>query len=298
MYSPAEAGVSEWPDGQLRLDGATIVTDPKEADVFVCPGPLLLFPEPEHMDRFPYMAGNEERHVFFDISESLTIYKKPCVFIRTNLKTWMKAGDPNSVSFPWPVENYAECIDVPEGGFTHDISFHGWLNYSTRADATQSCKDAGLRCDMALYSDFTGHIYYSPEGIRRRAEFRNSMRRCRLALCPESIPGDFPYRFFEAMSAGRVPVLVGRNQVFPFADEIPYSEFILNIDLDDQRRTGLLVQQFLEKHNDEEIVRMGKLAREYWLKYLNRDDFPRTMTYVVAKHLVRLGLTAEPVPCL
>ena len=300
IYRPEEIGLTGWPDGLLRLDGVIPVTDPQEAEVFICPGPLLLFNEARDMDRFPYMNGNEQRHVFFDVSENCTVFQKPCIFIRCNLKTWMKAQDPNSISFPWPVENYAECVDVPEGGFTYDVSFHGWLSCATRFDATDACRSQpNLTCDLALYSNFTGAIYYDQEGIRRRAEFRRSMRQSRVCLCPESIPGDFPYRFFEAMSAGRVPVLVGRNQVFPFADEIPYDEFSLKIDVDDVRFTGYLIKAFLDKTTDVELKSKGALAREYWLKYLNRDNWPKIMMYAVRKKFKEFGyLNEEPVICV
>lgn len=293
-YSPAEIGLSGWPDGELQLTGAVRVTDPKEAEIFMCPGPLLLFNEPSDMNRFPYMAGNEERHVFFDVSENSTVFGRNCIFIRTNLKKHMLAGDPNSVSFPWPVENYAECVDVPEGGFKYDVSFHGWVIYATRRDVTEIVQKTGeLKSDMACYPDFTGAIYSTPEGIRRRGEFRRSMRESRLCLCPESIPGDFPYRFFEAMSAGRVPVLVGRNQVFPFADEIPYADFSIHIDLDEVRQAGRILTKFLQDNDDAELIRKGKLARQYWLKYLNREDWHTTMMYAAKKIWYRLGLIPE-----
>ncbi len=296
VYSHNEVGLTGWPDGLLRLDGFETVTDPKEADVFVCPGPLILFPDVNDMDRFRYMQGNEERHVFFDISENSTIYGKKCIFFRCNLKTWMLAGDVNSVSWPWPAENFAECVDIPDGGFKYDVSFHGWLNYATRMDSTQACLDhPELVCDMARHVDFTGspHIYDQPEGLRRRAAFRVSMRNSRICLCPESIPGDFPYRFFEAMSAARMPCLVGTNQVMPFADEIPYDDFILHVPSGEASHTGKVIRKFIESVDDAEIIRRGKLARKYFMKYLFRDDWPKSMRYVVQKKMRELGLSTE-----
>lgn len=305
-YKHTELGLAGWPQGEFRLDGVEHVGDPNEADIFLTPGPLSLFENPASLDRFPYMAGREDRHVFGDVSEIPTIFNKKCMFIRCNLKAKYKAVDINSIAWAWPVENYAECIDVPADGFTYDVSFHGWIIptqiCSTRFDATQSCLDFNndhpLKCDFARYDGFTGAIYATSEGLRRRFRFRQSMRESRLALCPHSIPGDFPYRFFEAMSAGRVPVLVGRDQVFPFADEIPYHEFILHIDVDDQCKTGAIVRKFLDTHSDDDLIRMGRLAREYWVRYLNRDDWPRTMRYAVEKVMHRNGLLdSEPVLC-
>jgi hypothetical protein len=297
-YSATEAGFRSWPDGLLRLDGVEHTDNPNEANLFICPGTLALFPEPEDLiRRLPYYRGREARHVFIAIDESPTIYDSPALFFRCNLKTYMKARDINALALPWPVDDFAECIDVPAGGFIYDVSFHGWVFFSLRFEATDSCQAQGLQCDFALYPNFTGHIYHEPEGLRRRCLFRQSMKHSRLALCPESVPGDFPYRFFEAMSAGRIPVLVGSDQVFPFADEIPYNDFTIHVPRGEVSHTGKILAQYLDQISDVELIERGKLARQYWERYLDREKWPQLMTYAVKKSFHQKGWLAE-VPVL
>ena len=299
IYKPEEVGLTKWPDGLLRVEGTETVDDPTQADIFICPGPLCNgdgypgFTEPHRLERFPYMAGNEARHVFFDISDGFsTIYDKPCLFIRCNLKTWMKARDLNSVSWPWPVDDYPECVDLPEGGFKYDVSFHGWRLSSSRLESTASCEQSDLTTDFVFHPDFTGK--YLPrgqetaEGWRRRKGFVDSMRQCRVSLCPEQIPGDFPYRFFEAMSAGRIPVMVGSDYILPFADEIPYDSFILEISRNDAANSGAIIQEFLRGKSDHELHLRGLMARHYWQQWLSREEWSRTIRYVVDKHMKTL----------
>jgi hypothetical protein len=297
VYSAVEAGLTAWPSGELRLEGFETTTNPDDADVFVCPGSLSLFQnqgviQTEQLYRLPYLRGKESRNVFFDVSDNFTKpINLPIQFIRCDVRTWMLPTDPNTISVAWPVENYAECVELPEAGFTFDVSFQGWLSTDTRIGSSRSCREhPSLHCDIAEYTDFTGYIYYEPEGIRRRAEFRRSMRESRVCLCPESIPGVLPYRFFEAMSAGRVPVLVSSDYVLPFADKIPYDNFIIRVERNEAATTGSVVASFLERTNDEELVRMGQLARHSFLEWLNRDDWPRTMAFAVTEKLRTLGL--------
>ncbi len=285
IYRAEEIGLAEWPSGTLRLEGIEVTTNPEEADVFVCPGPLLLFQQAEMLDRFPFMSGRESRHVFFDCSDYETQYYKPCIFIRCNTRTWYFKADPATISWPWPVEDYLECVDVPEGGFKFDVSFQGWLSSDARKSAVASCNVPWLKCDIVGYDNFTGYIYHEPEGVRRRGEFRRSMRESRMCLCPESIPGTLPYRFLESMSAGRVPLLVGSDYVLPFADRIPYSEFIVEIASGNAHLAGKAIEDFIGTHSDEQIIEMGRKARHYWKSYLDSSKWPETMAMAVREKL-------------
>lgn len=319
IYEPKDAGlrditegditiIADWPSGTLRLDGIEITKNPDEADVFVCPGNIRIFeekpgsgtlnihnpisrePQP-YLCKLPYFKGNESRHVFFDVSDNFKYpLNLPIMFIRCDQRTWMQSTEPNTVQMAWPVDDYSECIEVAAGGFEADVSFHGWLSTQTRRDASASCiNNIQIRCDMACYSDFCGYIYHQPEGIRRRAAFRASMKRSRVALCPESIEGVLPYRFFEAMSAGRVPLLVSSDYVLPFADEIDYKKFAIFMERDQAQYADRLVFDFVSKTPTEDIIAMGLLAREAWVKWLDPRLWPKLHAYAVEKQLAKVA---------
>lgn len=293
VYAPQDAGLAEWPSGTLRLGGIEVTENPDGAAVFVCPGSIRIFErscgvlDMAKLSRLPYFNGRESRHVFFDVSDNFTrALNLPIIFIRCDVRKWMLPHDVNTIQVAWPVEDYSECIDVPAGGFKYAVSFHGWLSTETRGLAAEACKnDSRFESDVAMYSDFTGYIYDTPEGIRRRREFRRSMKESRIALCPESIPGVLPYRFFEAMSAGRVPLLVGSDYVLPFGEEIDYSAFTLFCERDAAKDANRIAMEFCGKTSDAEFIERGKLARQAWEKWLDRDKWPSLMAYAVRKSL-------------
>jgi hypothetical protein len=294
IYKPVDAGLADWPSGTLRLEGIEVTEDPNAADVFVCPGTIRLFEassgvlDRTKLDRLPHFKGKESRNVFFDVSDNFTKpIDLPILFIRCDVRTWMIAKDPNTIQMGWPVEDYAECVAVPEGGFKFDVGFQGWLSSPARTNAVHSIQSrGGISFDYAGYTDFFGYRKpEDPEYTRRRAAFRRSMKESRVSLCPESIPGVLPYRFLEAMSAGRCPVLVGWDYVLPFADEIPYDDFILRCSTADASNVANLIRRFIDKNGDAKLVEMGLKAREYWVKWLNPADWPRTMAYAVAKKI-------------
>lgn len=295
-----------WPAGELRLEGIPVTTNPSEATVFTCPGNIRIFEtspgsgvlDDRKLSRLPYFKGNEARHVFFDVSDNFkTACNLPILFIKCDARTWMLPHDINTIQIGWGVDDYSDCIEPPEGGFQTDVSFHGWLSTITRRESSAACiNNPELRCDIACYSDFCGYIFYQPEGIRRRAAYRASMKRSRLALCPESIPGVLPYRFFEAMSAGRVPLLVSSEYVLPFTDEIDYSAFTLFCERDNAKNADKIVLEFVGKTPTEKVIEMGKLARVAWERFCDPRKWPQLHAYAVQKQMKKAGLIAdEPV---
>lgn len=168
IYLPEHAGLTAWPSGTLRLQDVEETLDPAQADVFVVPGNIRLFEKSsgvldiEKLNRLPYFKGNENRTAFFDVSDNFTqSVHLPILFIKCDARSWMLQHDPGTIQMAWPVEDYAECIDVPEDGFKYDVTFHGWLSTETRTLSSESCKKWDrLNCDIAQYPDFCGYIYH------------------------------------------------------------------------------------------------------------------------------------------
>lgn len=262
------ASVIGTPDHSLRLANVEVVSDPEVADVIVVPVTLMHIKSRSQMEQLPLWSRFESKHVFFDCSDFEWTYGgTSATLIRCNLREWMLATDRNSMSWFWPVEDYAECIEPPDGGCLYDVGFHGWMSTKTRVDSTNACKR--LKSDIVQYHDFTGYIYDQPEGIRRRAAFRKNLRESLLQLCPESIPGVFPYRFFEAMSAGRVPVLFSSGYVLPFQDRIPWDEISVRFPADEASSAADRIEFWLSGKTPEDVLAMGRKGRAYWEQWLD-----------------------------
>lgn len=294
IYGPKVLGLAEWPKGQLRLDFAE-TPYPATADIFVVPGSLGLFESRQHMyATLPFLHGNEHKHVFLGLNENTTVYDLPCIFLRSNLKTWMLARDPNSITIPWPVDDFGACVEVPAGGFANDISFHGWVqiekrgNGSTRARALEACEqDKRLRLDFAAYSSFYGHLEPGQQSIRREW-YERSLRRSRFALCPESIPGDIPYRFYEAMSAARIPILVASDYVLPELPFVNWATFTLLVERNDTSSIPAVVHKLLQNTTEAELQLLAQKARWVWESWCDRNLWQHTFTVMVASKLLQI----------
>ncbi len=197
----------------------------------------------------------------------------------------------NSIAWPWPVDDFKDYAHVLNG-FTHDVSFHGWVHQRsgarrrsvTRPQALRVLKETtSLACDIASYPNFTGHLEGSTEGLRRRIAYSESIQHSRLALCPETLSGVIPYRFYEALSCARVPVLVSSDYLLPLANWIPYDDFIVRCAVEEIPYLGVRLRTYLDRTPDAELMERGKLGQSYWREFLQREKWAETMTMAVAK---------------
>lgn len=304
IYTPAELGLESFSDGILHLN-VEETRDPDEADIFICPEPLFKFTDKGAIGRFPYFTDQigpvcYERaapHVFLDLSEHFTTYTVTSpIFIRAALTKAMLDYGPNSISWPWPVKDYSDCI-VPVGGFKYDVTFHGWLSNLVRKVSVKSCQQAvtegQLTSYIRTYPNFFGY-QSADEQAARDKQYRQGLRSSRIVLTQESIPGVIPYRFYEAMSAGRCQLYIGRNYNLPFADKINYHTFVNFLDVDRADEAHLAVQDWLKRYPDSALIEKGMRARQMWEQWLQPDKWVDLMTLAVEEKLEEIRDRSRP----
>jgi len=105
-----------------------------------------------------------------------------------------------------------------------------------------------------------------------RSEFLNNFDGGDLAL---SVKGDGNYsvRFYEALSAGRVPVFIDTDCVLPLENKLNYDEFMLRIDYKEINRLDQIIADFWQKISPEEFLEMQIKARRAYNDFLNISSF-------------------------
>lgn len=270
------------------------VDNPDEADFIICPvalhrikskKPGRTFNQAAPVELLPHWGKYESKHVFFDCSDfEHSLNDTKAILIRCNLRPWMKTE--NSIPWFWPVEDLGKYVDVPDGIYKFDVGFQGWLSTDIRKNSVDSCqKEFGARCDNSTYNDFFGLMTNLSEQDRRRESFLLGQQNTKIMLAPQSIPGVFPYRFYEAMSAQRIPALFCTDYILPFQDEIDWDKCTLRFPADQAQNAGTLIREFLNNTSEEKMAEMARYGREIWLKWLNRDKQPELIAYTLKKRL-------------
>ena len=87
--------------------------------------------------------------------------------------------------------------------------------------------------------------------------------------------GNYSYRFYEALSLGRIPLLIDTDCILPFEDKIDYSSFIVRVDYKDIPRIDKIVSEFYDGLNEQSFRDMQIRAREAFEGRLCTEAFLR-----------------------
>lgn len=105
-----------------------------------------------------------------------------------------------------------------------------------------------------------------------RHEFVENLRRSDYVLCARG-GGNFSYRLYEAMSAGRIPLFVDTDCVLPFEDEIDWRSLCVWVDETD---VGSVAESVADRHAElgpEGFERAQRECRRVWEEFLSPEGF-------------------------
>ncbi len=112
------------------------------------------------------------------------------------------------------------------------------------------------------------------DAIKAREEYRNNMIQSDFILAPKG-DGNFSVRFYEALSLGRVPILIDTDCPLPMEEKIDYSKFVLKVDHKDINKIDKIVADFYSNLSDDEWLNMQREAKKVFDQYLRIDVFLR-----------------------
>lgn len=134
-------------------------------------------------------------------------------------------------------------------------------------------ESAIVNCNFIIRKSYSGHkktVIGDYNNVRR--EYIQNILESDLAL---SIRGDgnFSYRFYEALSLGRIPLLIDTDCPLPLEDIIAYDDFILRVDYRDIEKSAQKAADFYGNISDDEYAQKQRMARDVFEKYLRIDSF-------------------------
>jgi hypothetical protein len=103
-----------------------------------------------------------------------------------------------------------------------------------------------------------------------RSEFLESMKSSNFAFCPRG-DGNASGRFFEALSAGRIPVVPDTKVRFPLENSIKWDRWIVQVPMFGDWNS--ILHSFIEKFDDDSYLSFQRDMREFFLQRLQAKSF-------------------------
>lgn len=117
----------------------------------------------------------------------------------------------------------------------------------------------------------------STNTLNRRTEFFNSVRGSRYIICPRG-DGNQSLRFYETLSAGRVPIIIDTKIKLPLEDRLNYSEITITLNLYDSLdiwRTKIL--DFESLYKGTKFKKLSQEISEFYDQNLSMYNFYKNL---------------------
>jgi len=147
--------------------------------------------------------------------------------------------------------------------------------YFRRASMQELKKSGAIETDFIVRSTYSGHkdsIELDP--AEARGQYIANMAGSDFALCPKG-DGNYSNRFYEALSLGRIPVLIDTECVLPFEDEIDYGRLIVRVPYGNIDTAAQKILERYDSLDDGAYAALQRDVRNIWTSKLSATSFFR-----------------------
>jgi hypothetical protein len=144
-------------------------------------------------------------------------------------------------------------------------------------------KSNRIRCAFSPQNHFSGQA--SPHAVETQwQQYVAELLASDYVLCVRGT-GNYSYRLYETLSAGRIPIFVNTRCTLPFDQQIDWKRHCVWVEESDIERIADRTADFHAAHSDESFRALQRANRQLWEERLSPLGFYRTLL---------TGLTQSP----
>jgi len=182
-----------------------------------------------------------------------------------------------------------ECKDEPfvpaSAGELPGIGFCGKVSRQRRKLVSAFENSALIKCDFIKRDSFWGGKPHDPGVV---SDFWSNMQENPFALAPRG-NGNFSMRFYQALSIGRIPVLINTNMALPLSNLIPWKDFIVF-----EENEKRCVRRLLEIHEGGRVTELQQTCYRIFHEYLSHKVYMgRLLDELSTASVIRKPTTLE-----
>ena len=187
--------------------------------------------------------------------------------LRTSMRKSLK--NPREYILPYIWEKHYKIFKPLPNGPVPILGFCGQVNIYRKNILNMSYTNPSIKTNFILRKFFFGGAEKekSISKINLIKDFYDNMEQSHFIICNRG-SGNFTMRFYQCLSAGRIPVLVDTDMLLPFTDRIPWKEFIIMEE--DENKVMMKIIDWWKNKNLEQI--QSKCSQIYY-KYFTHTNF-------------------------
>lgn len=172
---------------------------------------------------------------------------------------------------------------------TIDIRIKKGMSHTLRAKCLEALTKDPRVTDLF---DITNQLqdYYNPANLNRKLleqKFITNMGGCLYNLCVRA-NGNYTSRFYMALIAGRIPLVLDTDGIFPWEEKL----HMVKVPVQQLERIGDFVLEHFERYSDRALMSMQQENREVYQKYMAPHKFiPNFIESVIDRQKDQLLLT-------
>lgn len=229
--------------------------------------------------------------LIFLVSDTTKKFKIPnnVVLYRTSLYKSKKNKCENLLPYLW------ECYDKPEKPLQKTelprVGFCGNVNKNL---GKRLSTIKALEQNENIETDFIqrkGFWAGKPNDEQLKNDYINNLINSHFTICNRG-RGNFAIRFYQALSLGRIPVLIDSDMIFPFENIINWDEIIIKAK--NETKLSEKIVNWWKSKNNSEVINAQLKCREIYDSYLTMSAFSIALEKKLHERITNFDLNYQP----
>jgi len=157
-------------------------------------------------------------------------------------------------------------------GIDKQFNLHYNFGYLARRDTIVAClKNKNIKTDVTLTT-----LEQSWDPINGKMPFVNNVFQNQYNICVSG-HGNYSFRLYEIMSAGRIPIFINTDCVLPFEEFIDWKKHVVWIEEKEANKADQYILDFHQSIHPDDFLQLQKNNRKLWEQYLCKEGFFRSL---------------------
>jgi len=161
---------------------------------------------------------------------------------------------------------------LDSSGIQKQFNLHYNFGYLARRDAIVAClKNKKIKTDITLTS-----LEQSWDPVNGKLPFVNNIFNNQYNICVSG-HGNYSFRLYEIMSAGRIPVFINTDCVLPFEEFVNWKKQVVWIEEKDANKADQHIADFHQSIHTNDFLQLQKSNRQLWEQYFCKEGFYKSL---------------------